>query len=118
MIATKAELLKDRCNLLPGVDLSTRCRERQYVAQKKAFTMLCIKYFKDHYKVIGAQMDRDHSTVTHYVQTAHFADESIPGFELERKYYRLFKNLINFDRPNKIVRPKNHIQINFLLGFI
>tara|TARA_R110002020_G_C16110411_1_gene759498 strand:+ start:192 stop:527 length:336 start_codon:yes stop_codon:yes gene_type:complete len=106
----KSEDLKNRCNKLEGVDLSTKCRERRYVAQKKAFAMVCDTYFNDSYEEIGRQIGRDHSTISHYKKTAYFMDGDAKGYDKERKYFRIFRDLVIFDTP------AGRIEANYLLG--
>ena len=112
---TRSETFRDRCERLPGVDLRTLCRDREFVAMKKAFSMLCYQHYNstDTLGAIGKLIGRDHSTVHYYVHRTHFMEDTSPKrYTIEKHWYRAFKDLVVFDSP------VGKIQINMLLGVL
>ena len=121
---TRSERFRDRCERLPGVDLRTISRDREFVAMKKAFANLCYEYYSDTdtLKMIGSLMGRDHSTVHYYVYRTRSMKKSVPKrYRIEKHWYDTFETLVHFTTPTKQVRfnsPAGRIQINMLWGVL
>ena len=111
MISRSMKLFR-RCNDLDGVDLTTKCREREMMVQRKAFMVLCSREFShtDTLQHIGRLMGVDHSTVHHHKRNDHWLGAK--GYELENYYYHKFKRLISIDSES------DRIRANMLLGVL
>ena len=112
---TRSEKFRDRCEKIEGVKLVIKSRKREFVAMKRAYSLLCVKHYgdTDTLQMIGELLGRNHSTVSHYVNKSHFVnDKTKTGYRIEKHWYKEFKALIHCDSP------AGRIQINMLIGFI
>ena len=111
MISRSKKLFR-RCNEIDGIDLESKSRKREYMAQRKAFMVLCFREFNqtDTLEHIGSLVGVNHSTVHHHNKTDHWLGSR--GYDLENYYYSMFRKMINVESPSEQIRAK------MLIGFI
>jgi hypothetical protein len=109
---SKSKKLFVRCNQIEGVDLTSKSRRREHVAQRKAFMVLCFREFNqsDTLQYIGELIGVDHSTVHHHNRTDHWVGSK--GYTIENYYYNMFRKLI------KAETESDRIRANMLIGFL
>lgn len=85
------ETLKEKVNILLGVDMSSKGGERTVVDARKIFTVIAIELISKNVSKIGRSINKHHVTVMHYRDSGNNLLKTDKEF---RDKYNLVKNSI------------------------